>query len=267
MIEHETERRQGIWQLFKAGLSSRRPGLPETLELSGIRCELSVHEHARARHVRLKVLPPGRVEVVVPPGYDCRRIPPLLAHHGAWLARTLDRVRREWAERPAWVPPEALDLAALGECWRVGYGGSPSGRAVCRENGPCRLLVQGADEAAWRAALRRWLSRRAKATLLPWLAATSNELGLAYAAASVRGQKTRWGSCSARGNISLNRALEFLPPHLVRYLFVHELCHTRHLNHSARFWALVASVERDYRVYEKELRLASQRIPPWLRIG
>lgn len=164
------------------------------------------------------------------------------------------------------MPPEVLDLTAVNERWGVGYRSSPSGRALCRESQPAQLLlVQGAGEAAWRMALRRWLTRRAKAALLPWLAATSEELGLAYANAGVRGQKTRWGSCSARGNISLNHALLFLPPPLVRYLFVHELCHTRQMNHSERFWALVARMEPSYREYEKELRLAARYVPPWLR--
>jgi predicted metal-dependent hydrolase len=267
LTERAAPGRRGVWARFKAAVSVDREALPKTLDLDGTSCDLALREHPRARHVRLKVLPPGRVEVVVPPGYDRRYISALLRHHEAWLARTVGRVRREWANRPVLVPPEALDLAALGECWRVEYRIAPSGRALCRSPRNERLLVHGSDEAAWRVALRRWLSRRAKAELLPWLAATSEELGLRYTAAGVRGQKTRWGSCSARGNISLNHGLLFLPPHLVRYLFVHELCHTRHLNHSARFWALVSRVEPEYRTYERELRRATRLVPPWLRGG
>ena len=60
-------------------------------------------------------------------------------------------------------------------------------------------------------------------------------------------QRTRWGSCSNSGTISLNAALLFLEPPLVRYLFIHELCHLIALNHSRRFWAAVARYEPDYR--------------------
>ena len=267
MTKRPGEGRAGAWAVFKAGFCSARQALPRTLELAGLSCELTVREHPRAKHVRLKVLPPGRVEVVVPPGYDRRGISPLLVRHEAWLARTVHRLCREWAARPEPSPPEVIDLAALGEQWRLAYRASPSGRTLCREDGRAGLAVQGPDQAAWRIAVRRWLARRAKAALLPWLASTSGALGLAYAPARVRRPDTPLGRCTARGTISLNHALLFLPPPLVRYLFVHELCHTRHLNHSARFWALVREMEPRYRDYENELRLATQYVPRWLRGG
>jgi predicted metal-dependent hydrolase len=117
---------------------------------------------------------------------------------------------------------------------------------------------------AWQSALRRWLARKGREHLVPWLERVSAELELPYSGVTLRGQKSRWGSCSARRHINLNYALLFLPPHCVRYLFVHELCHTVHLNHSPRYWALVARKEPDYRRLEKELRQGSRLVPPWL---
>jgi predicted metal-dependent hydrolase len=66
-------------------------------------------------------------------------------------------------------------------------------------------------------------------TSIPWLKRVSKKTGLSYAAASIR-QQTRWGSCSSRRLINLNARLLFLPPNLVTYVLVHELCHTKHLN-------------------------------------
>ena len=75
--------------------------------------------------------------------------------------------------------------------------------------------------------------------------------------------KTRWGSCSSRGRINLNQTLLFLPAHAVRYLLVHELCHTRHMNHSASFWRLVTELMPDYQQHENNLRAATRTLPLW----
>ncbi len=70
----------------------------------------------------------------------------------------------------------------------------------------------------------------------------------------VKNQKTRWGSCSAKGNLNFNYKILFLAKHLADYIIVHELCHLKELNHSPRFWALVAKAVPNYNQVRKELR-------------
>jgi predicted metal-dependent hydrolase len=111
--------------------------------------------------------------------------------------------------------------------------------------------------------LRQWLGLRAKSSLQPWLKKVSTETGLVYHKVSVRAQKTRWGSCSNKKHINLNRALMFLPSELVRYLMIHELSHTVHLNHSRAFWTLVARWAPQYKHYETQLNQYSAQIPLW----
>jgi predicted metal-dependent hydrolase len=79
----------------------------------------------------------------------------------------------------------------------------------------------------------------------------------------VRLQRTRWGSCSSSGTVSLNAALLFLEPNVVRYLFVHELCHLVALNHSRKFWTEVARHEPDYEALDRRLTQAWHEIPLW----
>ncbi len=72
-------------------------------------------------------------------------------------------------------------------------------------------------------------------------------------AVRIRNVRSRWGSCSQKGNLNFHYKIAFLPPHLVDYVVVHELCHLREFNHSARFWALVAARLPDWKARKREL--------------
>lgn len=114
------------------------------------------------------------------------------------------------------------------------------------------------------AALQRWLSRRARRTLVPRLEALAVRHGFdAVRKTSVRNQRSCWASCSPSGAISINRKLLFLTPEQMEYVLIHELCHTAHPNHSQRFWRLVAARQPHYRELERSLASDDGRIPTW----
>jgi len=71
---------------------------------------------------------------------------------------------------------------------------------------------------------------------------------------SIRNQRTRWGSCSSKKNLNFNYRLLFLPKRISDYIIVHELCHLKELNHSRKFWNLVAEVMPDYLEIRRDLR-------------
>ena len=79
--------------------------------------------------------------------------------------------------------------------------------------------------------------------------------GFEFKRVTVRNQKTKWGSCSRRGSLNFNFRILYLPPELADYLVVHELCHLREMNHSRRFWTLVAQAIPGYKSVRKQLRL------------
>jgi hypothetical protein len=91
----------------------------------------------------------------------------------------------------------------------------------------------------------------------------ARDLGFTIGEISIRNQRTRWGSCSRSKSISLNQKLIFLPPELVRYVMLHELCHTRVMSHSSKFWNLVASYDPAYKKKIKVLRESAKHLPLW----
>lgn len=163
--------------------------------------------------------------------------------------------------------PVKIYLPALEEAWILRYRKTVSGTVQARCDGRGNLVVTGCIQSVpgVHGALQRWMSRRARGTLVPWLEELGWEHGLTVGKVSVRGQRTRWGSCSSTGTINLNWKLLFLPPDVVRYILLHELCHTVHMDHSPRFWALLASAEPHYRIYRSAARAGMKHVPVWAR--
>lgn len=229
----------------------------------------TVRESPKAKHISLKVSVAGSLEVVVPQGYDHTAIPAILQRKQRWINRVTQQIETHQAlvgVEPSDKLPENLCLRAIAQDWRVDYCPTqlPGVRAVEQADLKLTLFGQVADQDACKRVLRSWVGGKAQKHLLPWLRTVSKEVQLPFATASVRGQKTRWGSCSSRQTISVNCKLLFLPSELVHYVFIHELCHTVHLNHSTAFWALVAQKEPDYRQFDRSLRDARYHVPLWM---
>jgi predicted metal-dependent hydrolase len=127
-----------------------------------------------------------------------------------------------------------------------------------------QLLGELRDVEQLRRALTGWLSQRAWQGFEAPLRALAAQMGVQPGRLQVRCQRTRWGSCSRRGTISLNVCLLFQPPEVLRYLMIHELAHLRHMNHSARFWAEVARQEPDWKALDRELLQGWRRVPSWI---
>jgi predicted metal-dependent hydrolase len=224
--------------------------------------EYTLRRSSRARHVRLHITPAEGLVVVVPLRFDGARVPELLDAKRDWIERKLFALQRIDHDIS---PPDTIDLEALGNTWHVDYRSTASASVAARSTGSA-LILSGAvgDDAKCRAAIRRWLGRQAKHDLVPWLEKLSGAHDLPFRNVSVRGQKSRWGSCSSRQSISINYRLLFLAPQLVNCVLIHELCHTRHLNHGPDFWKQVEKIEPDYRQLHKRLGRAWGSLPGWV---
>jgi predicted metal-dependent hydrolase len=224
---------------------------------------IQVRVSARARRLSVRVYADARVEVVAPRRVRPAEIERFLAEHRDWIdTRRAAALRNRPPSEP--FPPGALDFAATGERWRVHVAGG-SGRVRVVEGAGGLLEIRGTSQAlAMRRALRAWLMRAAAARLAPRVAALAEAAGVRYARVAVRRQRSRWGSCSARGTISLNACLLFQRAAVVDYLIIHELMHVTHMNHSARFWRAVESHCADWRTLDRELLQGWRTVPRWV---
>lgn len=231
----------------------------------------TVRVHPRARHVRLRLDPRDGLIVTVPPRFDQRRIPRLLAERSDWIAAVSRRhagLRADCAPALLGSRPQRVDLPASGRSWAVAYRNVAAAQARLHDRGARLELAVPAARSAESdelvaALLRRWLSRQARVFLGQELDGLARRHGLRYGGFSIRHQRSRWGSCSAAGRISLNARLMFCPMDAVRYVLIHELVHTEHLNHSEAFWVRVAELMPDYDAARQSLKRVWQQLPDW----
>ena len=231
--------------------------------------DYSVRQSPKAKNLRLKVTREDGLLVVVPRGYDEKKIPVLLKQKKVWIADALKRIgetKRFLEPKPVKHLPEAVRLVALGETWSVAnrHEANHPGIRLRTENGKLVISGWGLNREAVPRKLKDWLRVKGREGLFPVAEKLATKHRLKLGGLLVKSQRTRWASCSARRNLSLNTKLLFLSPDLVRYVVIHELCHTVHMSHSREFWRLLASHEPGYKVLDQTLREAWKAVPQWV---
>jgi predicted metal-dependent hydrolase len=211
--------------------------------MAGAPFEFRVRRSPRARRVRVSVDGAGEVEVVLPKRAPERAAAQAVRELTPWIERrrrTLARAAAELARPEGTVPFLGQDLRLVPQLGR---------ERVHRRGG--ELLVPKRDTAV---ALERWYRRQARAEIAPRLDAAVARAGTSYSGLTIRGQKTRWASCSSTGHMSFNWRLLLAPQAVLDYVVEHEVCHLERMDHSPRFWALLESRVPDWREHARWLR-------------
>ena len=209
----------------------------------------------RARRARIQVSADG-VEVVVPRRLPLREVEPFVQGKRAWIERTLRRMREAEAERPPALLQDGGEVCYLGEPLTLSTRTEPGrSRAHVARRG-CELLVvvSRPGPEPLRDALERWYRRRARIEVAERLDAATARAGLSYAGLQIRGQRTRWASCSSNGAMSFNWRLLLAPHEILDYVVEHEVTHLEVHDHSSRFWSLLARRSPGYKAHEAWLR-------------
>jgi hypothetical protein len=207
----------------------------------------------RARRRTIALLVDGNgIEARAPRHVAIAEIETFMREKERWIRRRLAAPRRRpfaW-EAGATLPwlgqSVTLALRIEGNGVRLSFG----------------LLEVGlADGASLRERVLAWIREQALALFRERVVALSRVLDLTVSGVGLSNARTQWGSCSASGRIRLNWRLMLLPPHLVDYVVAHELAHRRELNHSVRFWNVVATLYPRYREARRELSALSKTLP------
>jgi predicted metal-dependent hydrolase len=232
----------------------------------------TIRRSDRARRARIQVSA-GGVEVVVPRKLPLHEVEPFVEAKQRWIERTLLRMREAEAERPRPRLEDGGEVPYLRERLRLRVRVEPGrtrSHVALKEDAASIALgergleaVQGRElrvavgeqgAEAVRRALEAWYRRRARDEVGRRLDAAVARAGTSYSKLQIRGQRTRWASCSSDGAMSFNWRLLLAPPEILDYVVEHEVAHLEIHDHSERFWALLASRCPTYRQHEAWLR-------------
>jgi len=197
------------------------------------------------RYVRLTVTLGKGLRVSVPPRYPAKDIPRIIHERSTWILEKLDEYANIERQTPRQRYCNGADVVILGRTYRLKISASSNGTGVIQVQGDDveitvpTALSGSAREQYLKNALLAWYRIQAQRILPPRVEYYAQQMRVKPGRVTIRRQRSRWGSCSANGNLNLNVFLITLPVKTLDYVLVHELAHLLELNHSPRFWRIV----------------------------
>ncbi len=215
-------------------------------------------ERRQRRTVGLKITAEGLV-VHAPKRLAQSLLESLIMQKADWILKKLS------ARNDSKIPPlqwqDGEQLLLLGNTVTLAVRHDVRSRAVIHQPGFLELAMPDHNQApAVARKVLQWYKKQALIDFSRRLEIFSAKLGVALPKLLISNARTRWGSCNSKREIRLNWRLLQAPPHLINYVVCHELAHLKEMNHSAKFWAVVASIYPDYKSAEKELKVWSPRL-------
>jgi len=230
----------GIADMATRALLYRRPAEPSTLHVKhGSQIySIRLRRHRRARRYTLRIHPSDREAILtMPPRGTLADAKDFAQRHGGWIAARLGRLPKAAPFQPGTVLP------LRGVPHRIVHRAGARGTVwpETRDSGEKILCVAGAAEHIERR-VHDYLKREVRSDLQEAVQSYAQTLGVKVKRLSIRDQSSRWGSCTSAGSLSFSWRLILAPSYVLDYLAAHEVAHLVEMNHSARFWRVVARI-------------------------
>ena len=235
---------------FLSGHRSRLPA-QDCLELPDAAIPYRIRESARRSTLALELRADGSLTVAAPAGVPLALVRRFVASRRRWIEGK--RALLAQAQRPRLAFETGARLPLLGTALTLQLAPGRERATRCRRDGDMLVVPAAAGDAAQRV-VETWYRHLAADHFAERVAHFAPRVERAPQRLTVRAQRTRWGSCTRHGHVSLNWRLLQASPEVLDYVVVHELCHLLVPNHSPRFWAEVARVIPDFRERREILR-------------
>ena len=184
------------------------------------------------------------VLVKVPQYMTKKQIESLVDKHEKWITESLEK-KRNFSEKNDWY--HTNQILYLGQYWTVNQISDLGQKARAFFDGKRFIVISDGSEAVARAQMERFFRKQAQEIIMPLVNEYAHLLEVTYAKVTMRKQATRWGSCSAKGNLSFNVKILCAPMDMIAYVVLHEVMHLKHFNHSRTFWREIETVMPDYK--------------------
>ena len=215
-------------------------------------------ERRQRRTVGLKITENGLV-IHAPKRISQSHLESIIVLKADWIRKKLETLIENKMPEMQWRHGETLLF--MGNTVSLAVEHDIRSKAVEYEPGVLQLAMPNHhDQNLIARKVIQWYKKQALVDFTRRLEIFSSKLGVSFSSFNLSNAGSRWGSCNSRKEIRLNWRLLQAPPHIINYVVCHELAHLKEMNHSAKFWATVASIYPDYKLAEKELKALSANL-------
>lgn len=214
-----------------------------------VRCE---QKRSHRRSIMAKIRRDGVIEVKTPLLFRENDMITFLMQHHKWIENHYDKLQNIESQEKKYISGESHYYLGKKYELKVIIGNKNS--ITIEDN---LLIVNAKSSEIVKEQMNKWYRNRAKLVfnaLIPPIAEKFKRYNVASAKITIRDMRSRWGSCSRKGNISLNLQLVKLPENCIRQVIIHEMCHLVYFNHQAEFYALMEEMMPDWKTWKKQLK-------------
>jgi len=221
---------------------------------------VTIRKSKRARNIRLQVDNVGNFTLVAPWFVANRNINSFLDKHVKWIEKQYAKIEKQKKHRPQFKYRTGDIFYYFGEQVTLVINPSDKKRPTIKIRDDkmiitlCREITKSDGLKTVKKTIENFYRKKAEEVIHDRLQFFNEHYGFHYNRVTLRNQKTRWGSCSRLKNLNFNWRLIMAPIEIIDYVVVHELCHLKEMNHSHRYWILVAQIFPNYKGSRKWLK-------------